>query len=61
MLKVQLDQAETRSVQNRRGVGQGGCLSLILSNLFNLYCKYPTKEALEGLGDGEKEGKQFTL
>jgi hypothetical protein len=57
MLKVQLDQGETRSVQNGRGVGQGGCLLLVLFNLFNLYCKYLTKEALEGFGDGEKEDK----
>jgi len=55
-----MDQEETRSVQNRRGVGQGGSLSLTVSNLFNLYCKYLTTEALEGFGDGEKD-KQFTL
>jgi hypothetical protein len=57
VLKVQLDQGERISVENGRGVGQGGCLSLILRNLFNLHCKYLTKEAPEGFGDGKKEGK----
>jgi len=57
VLKVQLDQGERISVENGRGGGQGGCLSLILRNLFNLHCKYLTKEAPEGFGDGKKEGK----
>jgi hypothetical protein len=43
-----LDQRETRGVKIGRGVRQGCCLSPIL---FNLYCEYLTKEALEGFGD----------
>jgi hypothetical protein len=42
------------SVNIRRGVRQGCCLSQIL---FNLYSECPTKEDLKGLGDlkvGEK-------
>jgi hypothetical protein len=35
-------------VKTGRGVRQGGCLSLIL---FNLYSKYLTNKALEGFGD----------
>jgi hypothetical protein len=43
-----------RSVEIGRGVRQGCCLSLIL---FNLYCEYLTKEALEGVGDFKLGGQ----
>jgi hypothetical protein len=49
------NQGETRSVKIGRGVRQRCCLSPIL---FNLYCKYLTEEAVEGLGDF-KIGGQF--
>jgi hypothetical protein len=47
-VKVRLNRGETRSVKIGRGVRHGCCLSPIL---FNLYSKYLTKDALEGLGD----------
>ena len=47
-VKVLLDRVETRSVQIRRGVRPGCCLSPIL---FNLYSECLTKEALDGLED----------
>jgi len=49
-----LDQRETRSVQIGRGIRQGCCLSPIQ---FNLYSKYLTKEAPDGLGDFNIEGQ----
>jgi len=55
-VNVRLDRGETRSVQIRRGVRQGCCLSPIL---FNLYSECFTKEALDGLGDFNIVG-QFT-
>jgi hypothetical protein len=48
IVKIGLDQGETRSVKIGRGVRQGCCLSPIL---FNLYSEYLTKEAFEGFGD----------
>ena len=53
-VKVRLDRGETRSVQIRRGVRQGCCLSPIL---FKLYSECLTKEALDGLGDFNFGGK----
>jgi hypothetical protein len=46
--KIQLNRAETRSVQIGRGIRQGCCLPPIL---FNAYSEFLTKEALEGCGD----------
>jgi hypothetical protein len=57
-VKVRLNGGETRSVKIGIGVRQGCCLSPIL---FNLYSKYLTKEALDGLGDFKLAGKSFTL
>jgi hypothetical protein len=54
-VKVRLNRGETRSVKIGRGVREGCCLSPIL---FNLYSEYPTKEALELLGDF-KIGRQI--
>jgi hypothetical protein len=48
IVKIRLDQGETRSVKIGRGVREDCCLSPIL---FNLYSEYFTKEALEGFGD----------
>ena len=45
VLKVQLDQGETRSLKTGRGFRRGSCFSPIL---FNLYNEYLTKEGLEG-------------
>jgi len=45
---LRLYHGETRRVKIGRGVRQGSCLLLILSNL---YSKYFTKEALKGFGD----------
>jgi len=47
-VKIKMDRGETRSLKTGRGVRQGCCLSQIL---FNLYCEYINKEALEGFGD----------
>jgi len=47
-VKIRLNQGETRSVKNGKGVRQGCCLSPIL---FSLYSECHTKEALEGFGD----------
>jgi hypothetical protein len=48
IVKVRLDQGETRRVKIGRGVRQSCCLSPVL---FKLYSEYLTKEALEGFGD----------
>jgi hypothetical protein len=48
VLKIQMDQGETRSVKIGKGVAQGHCLSLIL---FNLYSEYLTKRAPERFKD----------
>ena len=53
-VKVRLNQGETRSVKNGRGVRQGCCLSPIL---FNLYSECLTMEALEGFEDFKIFGK----
>jgi hypothetical protein len=45
---IRLEQLETRSVKTGRRVRQGCCLS---QNLFKLYSKYLTEEAVEGFGD----------
>jgi hypothetical protein len=45
VLKLTLDQKETRSVKNGRGVTPECCLSPFL---FNFFSEYHIKEALEG-------------
>lgn len=52
VLKVQIDQGETRSMKTGKGVAQGHCLSLIL---FNLYSEYLTKKAPERFKDLKTE------
>jgi len=52
VLKVQIDQGETRSMKTRKGVAQGHCLSLIL---LNLYSEYLTKKAPQRFKDLKTE------
>jgi hypothetical protein len=46
--EVQMNHGDTRHIKTERAVRQGCCLSLIL---FNLYSKYLSTEAPDGLGD----------
>jgi hypothetical protein len=59
IVKVQLDQGETRNVKTGRRVKQECCLSPVL---FNLCSEYLTSEVLERFGDFRTgEDKEFAL